>query len=117
MVETQSLGAILDHVNEKLFYKQAISVSEKQSVTAWLAGRQIRSGPMAGMFAPTGKDISRDFRLFTGEKPQTDWLFRNTLTTETARLLALWETAIRHSGTYQRLAASTVFRQGLLCHR
>jgi len=89
MVETQSLGAILDHVNEKLFYKQAISVSEKQSVTAWLAGRQIRSGPMAGMFAPTGKDNQGDFRLFTGEKPQTRLLFRNTLTTETARLLAL----------------------------
>lgn len=89
MVETQSLSATLDHVNEKLFYKQAVSASEKQFITAWLVDRQMHSGPMAGMFAPTDVDRQEDFRLFTGEKPQTRLLFRNNLTTETARLLAL----------------------------
>ncbi len=89
MFETQNLSAILDDVNEKLFYQQAISVSEKQAITAWLGDRQIHSGPMAGIFAPTDEDDQGDFKLFTGEKPQTRLLFRNTLTTETARLLAL----------------------------
>ena len=66
VVDTNSLAATLDTVNEALFFGRALSQSDKKKAVVWIAGRQGLRGSYAGMFAPTESDI-RGVKLFTGE--------------------------------------------------
>jgi hypothetical protein len=91
MLNTHSLAATLDGINEALFQDRALSQAEMEEVLKWLAGRQYRSGPNAGLFAPTQNDYDAGVRLFTGEKLKTRLAARNILGGEAARALALFD--------------------------
>jgi hypothetical protein len=89
MLNPHSLAATLDGINGALFQDRAISQAEMEEVLRWLAGRQYRSGPHAGLFAPTQNDYDAGVRLFTGEKLNTLLATRNVLGSEAARALVL----------------------------
>jgi len=91
MLNPHSLAATLDGVNAAMFQERALIQAEMQAVFKWLAGRQYRSGPHAGLFAPTQGDYDAGVRLFTGEKLKTLLAARNVLGAEAARALALFD--------------------------
>ncbi len=84
LVQSNSLAATLDAVDEALFYDRTLPEVDVDETARWLAGQQVRSGKWAGMFAPTDLDYDHGVRLFTGEKLQTRLAARNILTTEAA---------------------------------
>jgi hypothetical protein len=84
---TDSLAATLGVFNEVIFYGRPLPQSGE--AVAWIAGRQVKSGAQAGMFAPTDDDYQQGVALFTGEKLRTKLAARNVLTAEAARALAL----------------------------
>ncbi len=91
MINPHSLAATLDTINEALFQDRALSKARMEGVVKWLAGRQYRSGPNAGLFALTQKDYDNGVRLFTGEKLKTFLAARNVLGGEFARALVLFD--------------------------
>ncbi len=68
LVDTKSLGATLNAVNEALFFGQRLTKTERAEVAKWIASRQRLPRSYAGMFAPTDRDYSEGARVFTGEK-------------------------------------------------
>ncbi|MFB3895401.1 MAG: hypothetical protein ACE14V_03760 [bacterium] len=87
LLNQNSLAVTIDAINEKIFFNQPISGSEKKEVAIWLAGRQGLPGSYAGMFAPTKSDISLGFKVFTGEPVRTGAATRHILGEETCRVL------------------------------
>lgn len=87
MSVTSSLAATLDVFNEVVFHGR--SLPQAGEVMEWIAGRQVKSGAQAGMFAPTDDDYREGVILFTGEKLRTKLAARNILTAEAVRALAL----------------------------
>ena len=68
LLDTTSLAATLDAVNEALFFGQRATKTERAEVAKWIASRQGLPRSYAGMFAPTDRDYSEGARVFTGEK-------------------------------------------------
>ena len=91
MIHSDSMGATLDAINKAFFYKRPPSKAQIQEAAKWIAARQIKSGPNAGLFAPTGRDYKEGVRLFTGEKLKTRLATRNVLGAEAARALLLFD--------------------------
>lgn len=89
IIHPNSLAATIDMINEKIFFNQPISGSEKKEVAAWLASRQGLPGSYANMFAPTGSDIKEGFKVFTGEPVKTRAATGHILGEETCRALIL----------------------------
>ena len=71
ILNTQSLAATLDAVNEVFFVGRPLTVSQKREALAWIAGRSGRTGSYANMPAPTKRDFAAGVRLFTGELVRT----------------------------------------------
>ena len=71
MIHSDSLGATLDAINKAFFYERPPSKAQMEEAAKWIAARQIKSGPNAGLFAPTRRDYKEGVRLFTGEKLKT----------------------------------------------
>jgi hypothetical protein len=90
-MEHNSLAESLEVINEALFLNGLSSGAKVDGAVEWIAGRQVRSGKYAGMFAPTDRDYGEGVRLFTGERLRTRLATRNILTAEAGRALALLE--------------------------
>jgi len=90
IVHHDSLAATLDAVNKALFDGRSPSKAEREEAARWIAGRQVKGGRQAGLFAPTDDDYQEGVRLFTGERLRTKLAARNILTTEAARALVLF---------------------------
>ncbi len=68
LVDTSSLGATLEAVNEALFFGQRVTKAERAEAAKWIVSRQGLPRAYAGMFAPTERDYAEGVRVFTGEK-------------------------------------------------
>ena len=65
----QSLAAILDTVNESVFYGIKIPQKTGKTMVQTIMGRQGKPGAYEGTYAPFNMGEVRRFRLFTGEAP------------------------------------------------
>jgi hypothetical protein len=68
LIDTTSLAATLDAVNEALFLGQRVAKTKRAEAAKWIASRQGLPRSYAGMFAPTDRDYSEGARVFTGER-------------------------------------------------
>jgi hypothetical protein len=68
LLDTTSLAATLDALNEALFFGQRVTKTERADAAKWIASRQGLPRSYAGMFAPTDRDYSEGARVFTGER-------------------------------------------------
>lgn len=66
-----SLTATVDAVNDALFFDRPFPASQKRQAARWIATRVNEPGSYCGMPAPTKKDFTQEFRLFTGERITT----------------------------------------------
>lgn len=67
MLNTDSLAATLDAVNQALFFGTKISSRDRSAVSKWLAERCGQPGSYEFMPAPTALDFASKPLLFTGE--------------------------------------------------
>ena len=65
--ESLSLAAVVDDINESLFFGRPLALAERRRIAKWIANRQGLPGSYRGMPAPTEKDFTKGARLFTGE--------------------------------------------------
>ena len=66
LLNTKSLAATVDSVNDAMFFGRAIPAAEKLKVSKWLALRQGVKHSYSGLPAPTDIDLG-GIKLFTGE--------------------------------------------------
>jgi len=66
LLNTKSLAATVDAVNDVLFFGRAIPAAEKLKIAQWLASRQGEKHSYSGLPAPTDMDLN-GIKLFTGE--------------------------------------------------
>lgn len=59
VLNTRSLAATVDAVNEAFFLGRPLSKSDRRRAAEWIAGQQGEPGSYAGMFAPMKKDFRR----------------------------------------------------------
>lgn len=67
LLNRQSLCETVDRVNEAAFFGKALSKADRDATAEWLASRVAQAGSYSGLPAPTARDFSRRFRVFTGE--------------------------------------------------
>lgn len=67
MLNTDSLAATLDSVNQALFFGSKIRTRDRDAVSKWLTERCGQPGSYEAMPAPTALDFASKPRLFTGE--------------------------------------------------
>ncbi|KPJ62165.1 MAG: hypothetical protein AMS15_04840 [Planctomycetes bacterium DG_23] len=89
ILNTRSLSATLDTVNEAFFYGRSLSESQRGKTAKWIAERQGKAGSYAQMFAPTEDDFREGIRLFTGEKISSRAGIAHILGEEACRVLIL----------------------------
>ena len=106
LVDTTSLAATLEAMNDALFNERSLTRSEKQETAKWIATRQGRPGAYAGMFAPTEKDMNEGARLLTGEKVRSGAGLRHVLGEEACRALILLDAPL--ADARDSLARATV---------
>lgn len=88
-VQTNSLAATLDRLNEIFFRARLFPANERKRVASWIASRQGAEGSYRGMFAPTPLDYRRGIRLFTGERVVSGAAIGHILGEEASRALLL----------------------------
>ncbi len=89
IVNTRSLAATLDAVNDMLFFGHSLSPAQKKHTAEWIASRRGISGSYAGMFAPTAYDYQKGIRLYTGERVTSGAAIGHILGEESCRALIL----------------------------
>ncbi len=89
LVESGSLAATVDNVNDSYFYGKEPSKAEREKAAKWIASRQGLRGSYAGMFAPTEKDFEQGMRVFTGERIRSGAGTGHVLGEEACRALIL----------------------------
>lgn len=89
LVNSESLGATLDAVNEALFFGQRLTKPDRAEVATWLASRQGLPRSYAGMVAPMERDYAEGVRVFTGEKIRSGAATGHILGEEALRALRL----------------------------
>jgi bacterioferritin-associated ferredoxin len=89
LLNTKSLAATVDSVNESLFFGKAIPAAEKLKVAKWLVSRQGVKHSYAGLPAPTDMDLN-GIKLFTGEAISTRAGTCHILGEEALRILLLF---------------------------
>ena len=67
LLNRQSLCDTVDRVNEAAFFGKALSKADRDATAEWLASRVAQAGSYSGLPAPTARDFSGRFRVFTGE--------------------------------------------------
>jgi hypothetical protein len=100
LVNTQSLNATLDAIDEAFFTGRRLSKADRVEAARWIAGRQGLPGSYQGMFAPTTRDFERGFQAFTGDRMRTRGGTAHVLSEEAARALMLLdvdEAAVREA--------------------
>jgi hypothetical protein len=88
LLNTNSLAATVDAVNDALFLGRAIPAGEKQRIGRWLASRHGVKYSYAGLPAPTETDL-RGVKLFTGELVTTGAGVRHAFGEEALRIMLL----------------------------
>ncbi|GEM_PF-205923 len=83
----RSLAAIVDSVEEGWFFGRKVATSVLLSAAREMASRQGLPGSYARMFAPTGLDFRRGYRVFTGEPMRSRAGVAHILGEECCRLL------------------------------
>ena len=99
IVNTQSLAATVDAVNEAFFLGRLPSKPQRRQAAKWIAGRQGKPGSYADMFAPTRRDRAQGIRLFTGERVVTGAATGHILGEEACRALILLDADAKDVGT------------------
>lgn len=94
IVNSNSLAATLDAVNEAFFCGRSLSKSQREETAKWIAGRQGRPDSYADMFAPTENDLKEGVRVFTGERLRSRAAIRHILGEEACRVLILLDVSI-----------------------
>jgi hypothetical protein len=94
LLHPQSLSGTLDAVGDALFFGKRIPKTEARRVAEWLAARRGLPGSYAGMFAPTPRDFSRGFKLFTGERIASGAATGHILGEEACRVLLLMDAGV-----------------------
>jgi hypothetical protein len=87
MLNTRSLGATINALNEAHLFGDAISKPVARQISEFIAGRQGLPGSYFGLFAPIEGELEAPFRLFTGEPIATSASARHILGEESLRLL------------------------------
>ena len=109
LVNTDSLAATLDGVNDALFWSRKLTKEGREGVARWIASRQGLPGAYAGMFAPPEEYRTQRLRLFTGEARASRAGAALVLGNEACRALALLD--VRVSSVQEALARA---REGML---
>lgn len=68
LVKLDSLAASVDAVSDAAFFRRQLSDSQKREMAKFIAARQGITGSYGELFAPTKKDATEGFRLYTGER-------------------------------------------------
>ena len=89
LLDTSSLAATLDALNESLLFSRRISAAERDRASRWIAQRQGQAGGYRGLFAPTQADFSSPVPAFTGEMVRSRAAKAHILGEEAARVLRL----------------------------
>jgi hypothetical protein len=89
LLNTKSLTATVDSVNDALFFGSAIPAGEKLKIAKWLASRQGVRHSYAGLPAPTDSDLE-GIKLFTGEPIATRAGVCHILGEEALRIMLLF---------------------------
>jgi hypothetical protein len=112
LLNTGSLAATVDSVNETLFSGRTIPAGEKLKVAKWFVSRQGIRHSYAGLPAPTDSDLE-GIKLFTGEAIATHAGVCHILGEEALRILMLFsvkDAAVREG--IEKANASMVRRLG-----
>ena len=94
LVDTQSLAATVDAVNEAVFFGRKLRKAQRTGAAKWIAARQGLPGSYAGMFAPTERDRQEGIRFFTGEWLRTRAGAAHVLGEEACRAILLLDVAL-----------------------
>lgn len=111
LLDTKSLAATIDAVNDALFFERRIPSEERRRVAKWIAARQGQPESYAGMFAPTPDDLAKGFRVFTGERISSRVGTRHVLGEEACRALRLLKVDTLAVGEALKRATGTMDRQ------
>ena len=84
-----SLAATIDAINDAFFFSRPIAAGQKREAARWIAGRVMQGGSYYGMPAPTKKDLTEEFRVFTGERITTRVGKAHILGEEACRVMIL----------------------------
>jgi hypothetical protein len=89
-VDQKSLSQAIDRANDALAEGRVITAEERAETVSWLLRRQVTKGRNIGSFEPASSDLAGGVHLYTGERLRTRLATSNVLTSEAARLLALF---------------------------
>jgi hypothetical protein len=87
MLNTHSLGATINAVNEAALFSARVSEPTVKQITEFIAGRQGLPHSYWGLFAPLDDEVKKPFTLFTGETIRSDASARHILGEESLRIL------------------------------
>ena len=88
LLNTKSLAATIDNINDALFFEKKIPAKSKSEAVMWIASRQGINGSYAGMPAPTKSDFKL-IKLFTGERNASRAAVAHILGEESCRVMIL----------------------------
>jgi len=95
LVNKTSLAETIDNITDAFFFGNKIPKEERDSAALFIASRQGLPGSYAELFAPTEKDQSKGFKLFTGEKVKPSAGLRHILGEESCRALILLKSPLK----------------------
>jgi hypothetical protein len=98
LIYPDSLGATVDAVNLAFFDQVTLPQAVFREAGEWIAGRQGLPGSYAGMFAPTGYDMTFGTATFTGETIRSGAATGHVLSEEACRVLYRLEATISTDG-------------------
>jgi hypothetical protein len=84
-----SLAAVIDRLDESLFFARPLPTAAKAAAARFIARRQGLPGSYAGMFAPVTSELADGFHTFTGEALASNAAPCHILGEEACRLLIL----------------------------
>jgi len=87
MLNTQSLGATINAVNEAALFSAQISEPESKPISEFIASRQGLPHSYWKLFAPLDDEVKKPYALFTGETIRSDASARHILGEESLRIL------------------------------
>jgi len=87
MPDFESLGQVVNQVNESHLFGKPINPSGALQISRFIAARQGLPGSYAGLFAPTESESGKPYKLFTGEVLSTSASSRHILGEECLRIL------------------------------
>jgi len=105
LVNSRSLGATLDALNDAFFRGRRLAGAERMNAAKWIAARQGLPGSYSGMFAPTTRDFGHGVQFFTGDRLRSRGGTAHILGEEACRALILLDVPL--AGVRDALARAT----------